>query len=75
VISCANIFKNGESYYSLHTGSYSYDILLSTEVGRQAEEIVAQGAFVPDDIMLKVVSTKLDELRGRVRARQLWSRP
>ncbi|TCD64651.1 hypothetical protein EIP91_003811 [Steccherinum ochraceum] len=31
-----------------------------TEVGRMAEEIVATGGLLPDDIMLKVVTSKLD---------------
>jgi len=37
-----------------------------TTVGRQAEEIVAQGGLVPDEIMLQVVTTKLDALRNKV---------
>ncbi|KAH0827163.1 adenylate kinase [Lanmaoa asiatica] len=36
-----------------------------TQVGRQAEEIVAQGGLVPDDLMLKVATSKLDALRDR----------
>ncbi|KAF5377035.1 hypothetical protein D9757_007727 [Collybiopsis confluens] len=31
-----------------------------TEVGRMAEEIVAQGGLVPDELMLQVVTSKLD---------------
>lgn len=38
---------------------------LRTDVGRQAEEIVAQGDFLPDDLMLKVVTAKLDHLHNR----------
>ena len=40
-----------------------------------AEEIVATGGFIPDDIMLKVLSTKLDLLHNKVRARfgaEIW---
>jgi len=36
-----------------------------TQVGRQAGEIVAQGGLVPDDLMLKVVTSKLDALHDR----------
>lgn len=36
-----------------------------TEVGRQAEEIVAQGNLVPDDIVLKVVMSKLEALHNK----------
>ena len=32
-----------------------------------AEEIVASGGLLPDDIMLKVVSSKLDLLHNKVR--------
>lgn len=31
-----------------------------------AEEIVATGGLLPDDIMLKVVTSKLDSLHNRV---------
>lgn len=37
-----------------------------TEVGRMAEDIVATGGLLPDDIMLKVVTSKLDLLHNRV---------
>lgn len=37
-------------------------ILDKTEIGRQAEDIVAHGGLLPDEIMLKVVSSKLDAL-------------
>lgn len=40
-------------------------ILLRTEVGRQAEEIVARGDLLPDELMLKVVTSKLDLLNGK----------
>ncbi|KZT70161.1 adenylate kinase [Daedalea quercina L-15889] len=36
-----------------------------TEVGLMAKEIVASGGLLPDDIMLKVVSSKLDLLRSK----------
>jgi len=36
-----------------------------SEVGRQAEEIVAQGKLLPDEIMLKVVTSELDRLRNK----------
>lgn len=36
-----------------------------TEVGRTAESIVASGGLVSDDIMLKIVSSKLDQLRNK----------
>ena len=38
-----------------------------TEVGKQAEAIIARGELVPDDVMLKVVTSKLDSLRDKVR--------
>jgi nucleoside-triphosphate--adenylate kinase len=37
-----------------------------TEVGRQAEEIVAQGNLVPDEIVLKIVTSKLEALHNKV---------
>jgi adenylate kinase len=36
-----------------------------TEVGQIAEEIVAKGGLLPDELMLRVVSSKLDTLRHR----------
>ncbi|KAJ7235463.1 adenylate kinase-domain-containing protein [Mycena haematopus] len=36
-----------------------------TEVGRHAEEIVAQGKLLPDEVMLKIVASKLDHLRNK----------
>ncbi|KAG9318689.1 adenylate kinase-domain-containing protein [Chiua virens] len=36
-----------------------------TPIGRQAGEIVAQGGLVPDDLILKVVTSKLDTLRDK----------
>lgn len=35
-------------------------------MGRQAEDIVAQGGLLPDELMLKVVTTKLDQLHNKV---------
>lgn len=34
-------------------------------MGRQAEEIVAKGDLLPDEFMLRVVASKLDELRDK----------
>lgn len=36
-----------------------------TEVGLQAEEIVAHGGLLPDEVMLKVVTSKLDLLHNK----------
>lgn len=36
-----------------------------TEIGLQAEEIVAHGGLLPDEIMLKVVTSKLDLLHNK----------
>lgn len=38
-----------------------------TQIGQEAEEIVAQGKLLPDDVMLKIVASKLDHLRNKVR--------
>ncbi len=40
-----------------------------TDVGLEAEKIVAQGGLLPDEIVLKVVTSKLDALRNKVRLR------
>jgi adenylate kinase len=37
-----------------------------TEVGREAEDIVAQGGLLPDEMVLKVVTSKLDKLHDKV---------
>jgi adenylate kinase family enzyme len=37
-----------------------------TEVGREAEDIVAQGGLLPDEMVLKVVTSKLDKLNNKV---------
>lgn len=51
---------------SLSTGDMlRQHIADSTEVGRIAEEIVATGGLLPDDIMLKVVASKLDLLHNK----------
>lgn len=51
---------------SLSTGDLlRQHIAERTAVGRQAESIVAQGGLVPDEIMLQVVTIKLDGLRNR----------
>ena len=42
-----------------------------TEVGLIAEEIVAAGGLLPDDIMLKVVTSKLDMLHNQVKPSQV----
>lgn len=39
-----------------------------TEVGRMAEEIVAKGDLIPDDVMLKIITSKLDALHNKVRS-------
>jgi len=36
-----------------------------TEVGREAEEIVAQGGLLPDEMVLKVVTSRLDKLHNK----------
>lgn len=41
-------------------------IAARTEVGQQAEGIVARGGLLPDEVILKVVTTKLDSLHNRV---------
>lgn len=52
---------------SLSTGDLlRHHIAEGTEVGRQAEEIVARGGLLPDLLMLKVVSSKLDLLHNKV---------
>ncbi|KAF8509261.1 adenylate kinase-domain-containing protein [Gautieria morchelliformis] len=38
------------------------EIAKKSEVGRTAEEIVAHGGFLPDDIMIRVITGKLDLL-------------
>jgi len=51
---------------SLSTGDLlRQHIAERTEVGRQAEEIVAQGNLLPDDVVLKVVTSKLEGLHNK----------
>ncbi|KAI9571328.1 adenylate kinase [Boletus coccyginus] len=51
---------------SISTGDLlRHHIAEGTQVGRQAGEIVAQGGLVPDDLMLKVVTSKLDALHDK----------
>lgn len=37
-----------------------------TDIGREAEKIVARGGLIPDEIVLKVVTNELDGLRNKV---------
>jgi len=37
-----------------------------TEVGKEAEAIIARGGLVPDEVVLKVVTSKLDSLQNKV---------
>lgn len=51
---------------SLSTGDLlRQHIAERTEVGRQAEDIVAGGGLLPDDIVLRVVTSKLDNIPNR----------
>ncbi|KAF9814920.1 hypothetical protein IEO21_04864 [Rhodonia placenta] len=51
---------------SLSTGDMlRQHIAERTDVGRIAEEIVASGGLLPDDIMLKVVASQLDTLHDK----------
>ena len=53
---------------SLSTGDLlRQHIAEGTEVGRQAEAIVARGGLLPDQVMLEVVTSKLDLLHNKVR--------
>ena len=38
-----------------------------TAVGKEAEAIIARGELVPDEVMLKIVTSKLDTLQNKVR--------
>lgn len=42
-----------------------------TEVGQEAEDIVARGGLLPDEVMLKVVTSKLDALNLHNKVRSL----
>ncbi|TFK76377.1 adenylate kinase [Pluteus cervinus] len=51
---------------SLSTGDLlRQHIAEKTDVGREAEEIVAQGGLLPDEVVLKVVTSKLDQLQNK----------
>jgi len=51
---------------SLSTGDMlRQHIAERTDVGRMAEEIVATGGLLPDEVMLKVVTSKLDSLHNK----------
>ncbi|ORY27094.1 adenylate kinase-domain-containing protein [Naematelia encephala] len=41
------------------------EIAAKSEVGRKAEEVVASGGLVSDELMLEIVKTELDRLRGK----------
>lgn len=40
-----------------------------TDIGREAEEIVARGGLIPDGTMLRVVTNKLNGLKNKVSTR------
>ncbi|KAF4576786.1 hypothetical protein EYR36_004766 [Pleurotus pulmonarius] len=51
---------------SLSTGDLlRQHIAEGTPVGQQAEKIVAQGSLLPDELMLKVVTSRLDLIQNR----------
>ncbi|EAU88492.1 adenylate kinase [Coprinopsis cinerea okayama7 len=51
---------------SISTGDLlRQQIAQGTEVGKQAEEIMARGGLVPDELMLKIVTSKLDTLHNK----------
>ena len=37
-----------------------------TEIGREAEAIIARGELVPDEVVVRVVTSKLDSLQNKV---------
>ncbi len=48
------------------------EIMNKTEIGRSAEEIVAAGGLLPDELMLDMIMAELDKLHGKVgRGRRL----
>jgi len=52
--------------FTLSTGDLlRQQILDQTEVGKEAEAIIARGGLLPDDTILKAVSSKLDALQNR----------
>lgn len=40
--------------------------MIRSNIGKQAEEIVASGGLLPDELMLDLVTDKLDMLRNKV---------
>jgi adenylate kinase family enzyme len=54
------------NHVSTITGAQKIHYSERTEIGRAAEEVVANGDLLPDELMLRVVSSKLDALRNKV---------
>lgn len=53
---------------SLSTGDLlRQHITERTDIGKEAEQIIARGELVPDEIVVKVITSKLDALQNRVR--------
>ncbi|TFK54767.1 ADK-domain-containing protein [Heliocybe sulcata] len=42
-----------------------HEISERTEIGKVAESIMANGDLVPDDLVLKIISSKLDQIRNK----------
>jgi adenylate kinase len=62
----ASRLVNKYEIMSLSTGDIlRQNISEGTEVGQLAEGIVSRGGLIPDDIMLKVVTSKLDSLHNK----------
>lgn len=52
---------------SLSTGDLlRQHIAEGTDVGKEAEDIMARGKLLPDDVVLKVVTSKLDRIQPKV---------
>lgn len=52
---------------SLSTGDLlRQQIAEGTDVGKEAEDIMARGKLLPDDVVLKVVASKLDRIQPKV---------
>jgi nucleoside-triphosphate--adenylate kinase len=52
---------------SLSTGDLlRQHIAEGTDVGKEAEDIMARGKLLPDDVVLKVVASKLDRIQPKV---------
>lgn len=45
-----------------------------TEVGKEAEAVVASGGLVSDELMLRIIDTELDNLHGRASHREMLQR-